>query len=95
MPRFKPPGQCPVCGEWVVKGAAACDSCGSCAISGWSAQADQDGLDLPDDDFNYDEFLQREFGEDSRGRKAPLKVWWIVGIILVVILILQALGVWR
>jgi hypothetical protein len=92
MPRFKPPGQCPVCGEWVRKGAAACGDCGACAQSGWSGGSDHDGLDLPDDDFNYDEFLQREFGQDNEGRRAPVSWWWIVAVILFIVILLQAIG---
>lgn len=90
MPRFRPPGQCPVCGEWVGKGAAACDSCGACPRSGWSGQADYDGLDLPDDDFDYDEYVQREFGAGRRRRMA-LPWWAIVAIVLLVVLVIQAL----
>ncbi len=86
MARFKPPGQCPVCGEWVYRGQAACEECGACAKSGWKANADvYDGLDLPgdDDEFDYDAFIAEEFGEGKP--KPPVPVfWWWVGIVLVV-----------
>lgn len=93
MPAFKPPGQCPNCGEWVPRGAVACDDCGACAKSGWKADADSyEGVDLPDDpdDFDYDEFLQREFGEDRQGRTSLSKEhWWkIVAAILLVVMVL-------
>lgn len=94
MPRFRPPGQCPVCGEWVRKGAVACDSCGACSKSGWSGEADYDGLDLPDDDFDYDEYLQREFGADSQGRRRSLPWWWLVAVVLLIVLVIQALLGW-
>ncbi len=90
---FKPPGQCPACGEWVPRGAAACDDCGACAKSGWKAEAaTYDGLDLPDDsdDFDYDDFVAREFGgPDGKPReKATLTgLWWWVGLALIVILV--------
>jgi hypothetical protein len=49
--------------------ALACDECGACAKSGWKADAETyDGVDLPDDpsDFDYDDFIQREFGPGDR-----------------------------
>lgn len=87
MSRFKPPGQCPVCGEWVHRGQAACDECGACAKSGWKAHAGvYDGLDLPgdEDEFDYDDFVAREFGGKEKF-KPPIPVfWWWVGIVLVI-----------
>lgn len=91
MAAFKPPGQCPVCGEWVPRGAAACDDCGACAKSGWKADADiYDGVDLPDDDFDYDDFIQREFGNASRSRPGISKqtFWRIVAAIVLGVMIL-------
>ncbi len=44
---FEPPGYCPNCGEYVEKGASACDSCGSCPETGWNEDALYDGIDLP------------------------------------------------
>lgn len=90
---FKPPGQCPVCGEWVPKGAVACSDCGACAKSGWKDGAGgYDGLDLPDDDFDYDEFVAREFGEKSpsSSRQGVSKevFWrWVAAIILAVMVL--------
>lgn len=84
MARFRPPGQCPVCGEWVYRGQASCDECGACERSGWKSDSSvYDGLDLPDDDFDYDEFIANELGEGKS--KPPLPVfWWWVGIVLVI-----------
>jgi hypothetical protein len=40
-------------------------------------------VDLPEYDFNYDDFVKQEFG--SEARPAGLKtIWWIVGIGLIV-----------
>jgi len=91
MSAFKPPGQCPACGEWVPRGAAACDDCGACHKSGWKSDSHTyDGLDLPDDDFDYDDFIQREFGQ-SEGSKASLTkehFWRLVAAILLAVMIL-------
>jgi hypothetical protein len=82
MAKFRPPGQCPVCGEWVYRGQVSCSECGACAKSGWKADATAaDGLDLPDEDFDYDAFLEREFGGDKKlggriGEGRMSRVWW-------------------
>jgi hypothetical protein len=38
-------------------------------------------VDLPDEDFNYEEFVKQEFG--SSRRPAIKRVWWITAILLV------------
>lgn len=82
MPAFRPPGQCPACGEWVPRKAAACDCCGACERSGWKAESDvYDGLDLPDDNFDYDAFIAEEFGEGKIKRNMS-NVWWWVALVL-------------
>ena len=40
-----------------------------------------DGMDLPEDDFNYEEFVNQEFG--SSRRSAIKTVWWITAILVV------------
>ena len=89
MPRFRPPGQCPVCGEWVYAGQAACGECGACAKSGWRGEAAGEGLDLPGDDFDYDAFVEREFGGGPRaaGQGRQARIWWWAAVLL-----LAALG---
>ncbi|HVF73079.1 MAG TPA: hypothetical protein VM940_15865 [Chthoniobacterales bacterium] len=84
------PEVCPVCGEDVPRGSLACPECGADHNSGWRADA-TDGLDLPDDDFNYDEFVEREFSTSAKptGLKA---VWWITAIVLAVIFALYLFG---
>lgn len=87
---FRPPGQCPACGEWVPRGAVACDDCGACAKSGWKKDSDvYDGLDLPEEDFDYDEFVDREFGSSKGGRQTSREVFWrwVAAIVLVVMVL--------
>lgn len=94
---FKPPGQCPACGEWVPRNAAACDCCGACDRSGWQPDRDvYDGLDLPEeDDFDYHEFVEREFGAQDGGaphtrtpEQRRLFFWRCVGAVLLLVMIL-------
>jgi len=92
MAYFKPPGQCPVCGEWVAKGQAACDECGACGQSGWKnsdVTAIHDGLDLPEDEFDYDAFIAREFGGNHGPASGQTQgLWFWVGLVLIFILLL-------
>jgi hypothetical protein len=84
---FRPPGQCPVCGEWVPRGALACDGCGACNRSGWREDP-ADGLDLPDEDFDYEDFVAREFGDGNQGRPPHLQPWRWVGLAVFLALVL-------
>ncbi len=96
MPAFKPPGQCPACGEWVPRNAVACDCCGACAQSGWKANADvYDGLDLPDDDFDYDAFVAEEFGKKTRKHGMNPLWWWAAVALLVAFALSYLLPMWR
>jgi len=75
-----------VCGEDVPRKALACPECGADHRSGWQENAEvYDGMDLPDDDFNYEEFVKQEFG--SPQRPAIKRVWWITAILLIAALI--------
>jgi uncharacterized membrane protein YvbJ len=81
---LKTPEVCPVCGEDVPRGALACPQCGADHNSGWRHDADTyEALDLPDEDFNYDEFVRREFG--SSPKPAGMKmIWWITAILILI-----------
>ena len=52
-------------------GAPACPECGSDSRTGWAEGADKWAADIPtgysrDDEFDYDEFVRREFGAPGR-----------------------------
>lgn len=50
-----------------------------------------DGLDLPDDDFDYDEFVAREFGRTPR-RKTGVKWYWLLLAVVFLALMLLFLA---
>ena len=84
--KLRPPKVCPVCGEDVPRSALACPECGADHTSGWREDAETyDAAGLPDEDFNYEEFVKQEF-ESSHG-PATKTVWWITAILLVAALI--------
>lgn len=82
--KLKTPAVCPVCDQEVPRGALACPECGADHNSGWRENAETyEGLDLPDEDFNYDEFVREEFG--SSIKPAGIKtIWWITAILIVI-----------
>ncbi|PAW79831.1 MAG: hypothetical protein B9S32_00445 [Verrucomicrobia bacterium Tous-C9LFEB] len=82
---FKPPGDCPVCGEFVPKQAKACPGCGADAKSGWQEDDAHDGLDLPDAEFDYNAFVAEEFGGNPTRKTNLHPVWWITAVVLIVL----------
>lgn len=92
--RPRTPKVCPVCGEDVPPRAFACRECGADHRSGWKKDAyTNDALDLPDEEFNYDEFVKSEFGSGGSPKPAGIKpLWWITGLVLLGLLVLMALG---
>jgi uncharacterized OB-fold protein len=79
--------ECPNCGAEVPKGARACPECGSDEQTGWSEAAQTGGLDLPDETFDYDEFVKREFTPEGPIRRGLHWIWWVVAIIVLGILL--------
>ena len=78
-----PPAECPVCGEDVPRGAAACPGCGADERTGWDEDATRhDGLDLPDEAF-ADEHTER-----AARTKHGAGLWLVVTAGLLVLLIL-------
>lgn len=68
---------CPFCDSEVRVGKP----CQGCAKKN-RKDSSHDGLNLPDDDFDYDDFVAREFG------KAPHQVlgikwyWWLLAVVV-------------
>jgi hypothetical protein len=83
-----PPEICPNCGEEIPPRAKACPACGSDEKTGWSEEARIGGLDLPDENFSYDEFVQREFGGKSPKPHGLTWFWWLVAVLLLAAFVL-------
>jgi uncharacterized membrane protein YvbJ len=82
-----PPQVCPNCGADVPNRARACPECGACEETGWSDEAHVGGLDLPGEEFDYDEFVQKEFGPKSKLPAGISPMWWITAIILLIVFV--------
>jgi hypothetical protein len=85
---------CPVCGADVPHRAKSCPECGACEKSGWSADRHLDGLNLPDESFNYEQFTALEFGRGPK-KTGKQRLWLIVAIVVVIALVwLTRRGLW-
>jgi hypothetical protein len=73
---------CPQCGAEVPPKARACPECGSCDQTGWSEASAQSDLGLPEEGFDYDEYVQREFGPPSPRPRGIKWLWWVVALII-------------
>lgn len=79
---------CPNCGAALPRKAKACPECGADEETGWSEDAATGGLDLPDEDFNYEEFVSNEFSPKKEIKPRGLHwIWWITGVLLLATII--------
>ena len=78
------PDICPVCGSEVPERAKACPECGADEKTGWSEKARYDALGIPDDpeEFDYNEFVEREF-EGKKPHRSKTGLWFVVALVLV------------
>ena len=84
-----PPDYCPHCGAPLPRKAKACPECGSDENTGWSDSAQADHLGIPEESFDYNEFVQEEFGSSRNPKPKGIRwIWWITALILVVAFLL-------
>lgn len=63
--------ECPFCGASLSADATVCRRCGASEEYGWNSvenPLDEFGADYGEDDFDYDDFVAREFPEQADGR---------------------------
>ena len=99
---------CPTCGSEVTVGAA-CPGCvpartrkrskkrveaGPKKRKPWERDSIYDGIGIPDDEFDYEEFIQREFGKKPHHRLGIKWYWWATGAALLALLIAASLRGW-
>jgi len=76
------PEICPNCGAKVPPQAKACPECGSDEQTGWSEEAYAGGLDLPEETFDYEDFVEREFGSKRPMPRGIHWLWWVTALLL-------------
>ena len=79
------PEICPHCGADVPPNAKACPECGSDETTGWSEDAEHENLGLPDESFDYDDFVKREFGGGEVKPRGLHWAWWLVALLLLAV----------
>jgi hypothetical protein len=82
---------CPNCGEEVPPRAKACPECGSDEQTGWSEAAQASGLDLPDEEFDYQDYVKREFGGVTSKPRGMVRLWWVVAVIILAVFLILLL----
>jgi hypothetical protein len=80
------PEICPNCGELVPAKAKSCPGCGADEKTGWSDSAHAESLGIPDENFDYDEFVKAEFGTSPKPRGIHW-FWWLTALVLAVLLL--------
>ena len=87
-----PPEICHHCGAEVPRSAKACPECGADETTGWSEDAAVGNLGLPDEDFDYQRFVEEEFGKASARPHGLRRLWWVVAVGIVTALLLLIFG---
>ena len=83
---------CPHCGAPVAVGAISCRECGSDAETGWSDEAGDalgaDGGYDDGDEFDYDDFVRREFPDqaDREPARQTIVRWLLAAVVVAVCL---------
>lgn len=94
------PEICPVCGSDVPPWALACPECGADHETGWKEEVAEDEAPFPSDlaigeeSFDYDEFVEKEFGGGGAKPRGVGWTWWIVTLLLLAAFGAAALSPW-
>lgn len=93
---------CPGCDREVRVGSRSCPYCNppakrrkrpkataKRARKSWEQDSTYDGSDVPDeDDFDYEDFVAREFGHKPHRRIGIKWYWWVTAIVVLVLIVL-------
>lgn len=93
--------QCPFCDRQVRVGRP-CPGCAKKkrgpvrkpAPKSWERDSAADGLDLPDDDFDYEDFIDREFGHAPQRRTGVKWYWWLLAVAVLAAMLAGLLQGW-
>jgi hypothetical protein len=106
---------CPGCDKEVRVGSRRCPHCNppaKCrkrpkatakrARKSWEQDPAYDGLDLPEDDFDHEDFVAREFGRAPHRRTGIKWYWWVTAVVVLALIVLAGfqlagwgLNAWR
>lgn len=96
---------CPECGAEVPVGSKGCQACGPRKVArrmrrkkvrqqkkSWEQNSLYDGIDLPDNDFDYEDFVEREFGGKPHRKVGLAWYWWLTALILLLLFLMFSLS---
>ena len=98
---------CPECGADVPVGSEGCKACGPRKVAhkmrrkkqkaarkkrSWEQDSTYDGLGLPDEDFDYEDYVDREFGGKPHKRIGIAWYWWLTAVVLLGAMLWLSLG---
>ena len=92
--------RCPNCGADVPESAKFCRQCGASDDSGWGENDDSwssDGVGSgysPDDDFDYDEYIAREFPDQAGPRPGHGVKRWAMAVLVAIVVAAFLAMVW-
>ncbi len=83
------PTECLNCGAEVPLKARACPECGACENTGWSEDSEYESTRFVEDEFQYNDFIEREFdkGGVPRGKRLNL-IFRVVSVLLILFLLI-------
>ncbi len=75
---------CPSCGRQARVGrpCPGCEKPLQKKKHSWESHPTSEGLDLPSDDFDYDDFVAREFGKAPHRKLGVKWYWWLLALIV-------------
>lgn len=82
---------CPNCGAGVPPKALACPECGADENAGWNSTGYAGGGSPdPEDEFDYAEAFDKEFGAEVKPEGVK-PLWWITGVAVIILFLFAAL----
>ncbi len=92
---------CPFCAREVRVGKP-CPGCAKKrkprhppARKSWEQDAAADGLDLPGEDFDYEDFVAHEFGHAPHRKLGVKWYWWLLGVAALAAMAAGLVSSWR
>ncbi|MEO8615506.1 MAG: hypothetical protein ABI600_10220 [Luteolibacter sp.] len=61
-------------------------------IKSWEQDSSADGLNLPDNDFDYNDFVAREFGKVPHHKTGIKWYWWILAVVILSSMLYRVFG---
>ena len=89
---------CPECGAEVLVGSKGCQACGPRKVAqkmkrkklkaarkkrSWEQDSIYDGVDLASEDFDYEDYVEREFGGEPHRQIGIAWYWWVTAVFLI------------